>query len=618
MDGHAAADLVLTGGDVYTVDAARSWAQAVAVRGGRIVAVGTDADMRAYVGPRTEVVGLRGRMVLPGFQDAHVHAASGGLERNQCDLSGLHSRAGDLAAIRGYAGQHPEAAWITGGGWSLDQFPGGVPSKDDLDEVVPDRPVFLSNRDHHGAWANSRALALAGLDAATPDPPDGRIERDGAGAPGGMLHEGAMNLVQGVVPAPGLAEQVAGIVTGQAYLHSLGITAWQEAIVGDYAVVPDCFDAYREAERQGLLTARVTGALWWPRSADLGYLDFLAERRAVAGRGRFRATAVKIMQDGICENFTAAMLAPYLDGHGHPTAGQGAGFFDAAELTAAVTAIDAQGFSVHVHAIGDRAVREALDAVAAARAANGIGRGGGVEARRARGGGVEARSARGGGVEARSARGGGVEARSARGGGVEARSARGGGVEARRAAGRHHIAHIQVVHPDDLPRFRALGVAANCQPLWACNEPQMTELTVPFLGAERAGWQYPFGSLAASGAQLCFGSDWPVSSPNPMWELHTAVNRTAPPGYPYGGPDADEPFLPAERLTLPAALAAFTIGSAYINHDEREAGSVEPGKRADLVVLDRNLFAQPTTEIGLAQVDLTIVDGAVVHPVQGA
>jgi hypothetical protein len=553
MAGEVPADLVLTGGAVYTVDAARSWAQAVAVRGGRIVAVGTDAGMRPYVGPRTEVVGLRGRMVLPGFQDAHVHAASGGLERNQCDLSGLHSRAGYLAAIRGYADQHPEAAWITGGGWSLDQFPGGVPSKDDLDEVVPDRPVFLSNRDHHGAWVNSRALALAGLDAATPDPPDGRIERDGAGVPGGMLHEGAMNLVQGVVPAPGLAEQVAGIVTGQAYLHSLGITAWQEAIVGDYAVVPDCFGAYREAERQGLLTARVTGALWWPRSADLGYLDFLAERRAVAGRGRFRATAVKIMQDGICENFTAAMLAPYLDGHGHPTAGQGAGFFDAAELTAAVTAIDARGFSVHVHAIGDRAVREALDAVAAARAAN------------------------------------------------------------RSGTGRHHIAHIQVVHPDDLPRFRALGVAANCQPLWACNEPQMTELTVPFLGAERAGWQYPFGSLAASGAQLCFGSDWPVSSPNPMWELHTAVNRTAPPGYPYGGPDADQPFLPAERLTLPAALAAFTIGSAYINHDEREAGSVEPGKRADLVVLDRNLFAQPATEIGQAQVDLTLVDGAVVY-----
>jgi predicted amidohydrolase YtcJ len=558
MAEHAPADLVLTGGAVYTVDAARSWAQAVAVRGGRIVAVGSDAAMRPFVGPRTGVIDLRGRMVLPGFQDAHVHASGGGLERNQCDLSELHSRPDYLAAIRAYAAQRPEAAWITGGGWSMDPFPGGVPSKDDLDAAVPGRPVFLSNRDHHGAWVNSRALALAGVDAATPDPPDGRIERTAAGEPAGALHEGAMNLVQRVVPPPSLAEQVAGIVTGQRHLHALGVTAWQEAIVGDYAVVPDSFDAFREAERQGLLTARVTGALWWPRSADLGYLDFLAERRSLAGHGRFRATSVKIMQDGVCENFTAAMLAPYLDGHGHPAESDGTSFFGAEELKAAVTAIDARGFGVHVHAIGDRAVREALDAVAAARAANGATR------------------------------------------------------------GRHHIAHIQVVHPGDLPRFRALGVAANCQPLWACNEPQMTELTVPFLGPERTGWQYPFGSLAASGAQLCFGSDWPVSSANPLWEMHTAVNRTAPPGYPYGGPDSDEPFLPAERVSLPTAIAAFTIGSAYINSDEHDAGSVEAGKRADLVVLDRNLFAHPASDIGLAQVDLTLVDGAVVHARPGA
>jgi hypothetical protein len=556
MDGDA--DLVLTGGAVYTVDAARSWAQAVAVKDGRIAAVGSDAGMRPYVGARTEVVNLRGRMVLPGFQDAHVHVSGGGLERNRCDLTGVHTRPDYLAVIRDYADRNPEAEWITGGGWSMDVFPGGVPSKDDLDEVIPGRPVFLSNRDHHGAWVNSRALALAGLDAASPDPPDGRIERGAAGEPSGTLHEGAMNLIQRLVPAPGLDEQVAGILAGQQYLHSLGITAWQEAIVGDYAVVPDCFDAYREVERQGLLTARVTGALWWQRAAGLGQLDFLAERRVLAGQGRFRATSVKIMQDGICENFTAAMLAPYLDGHGHPTVGRGTSFFGPEELAEAVTAIDARDFQVHIHAIGDRAVREALDAIAAARAGNGP------------------------------------------------------------RQGRHHIAHLQVVHPDDLPRFRDLGVLANCQPLWASNEPQMTELTLPFLGPERSAWQYPFGSLARSGAQLCFGSDWPVSSPDPMWEMHTAVNRTTAPGYPFRGPDTDTPFLPGERVGLPTAIAAFTIGSAYVNHDEHDAGSVEPGKRADLVVLDRDLFAQPAAEIALAQVDLTLVDGAVVHARPGA
>src|SRR5690349_1245206 len=371
MAADGAADLVLTGGAVYTVDAARSWAQAVAVTGGRIAAVGTDADMRPYVGPRTEVVGLRGRMLLPGFQDAHVHASGGGLERGQCDLTSEHTREGYLAAIRSYADRNPGAEWISGGGWGMDVFPGGVPAKEDLDQVVPDRPEFLSNRDHHGAWVNSRALALAGVDATSPDPPDGRIERTATGEPQGTLHEGAMNLVHRVAPRATRDEQVAGILEGQRYLHSLGITAWQEAIVGEYAVVPDCFDAYREVDGRGLLTARVTGALWWRRAAGLSQLDFLAERRAVADGSRFRTTSVKIMQDGVCENFTAAMLAPYLDGHGHETDGSGTSFFDPGELKEAVTAIDAQGFQVHIHAIGDRAVREALDAIAAARGAGG-------------------------------------------------------------------------------------------------------------------------------------------------------------------------------------------------------------------------------------------------------
>jgi predicted amidohydrolase YtcJ len=573
VDTEGAADLVLTGGAVYTVDAARSWAQAVAISDGRIAAVGRDADMRPYVGPHTEVVNLRGRMLLPGFQDAHVHASGGGLERSQCDLTGEHTRQGYLAAIRSYADRTPGAAWITGGGWGMDVFPGGVPSKDDLDAVVPDRPVFLSNRDHHGAWVNSRALELARVDAATPDPPDGRIERTPAGEPQGTLHEGAMNLVRRVVPAVTLEEQMAGILEGQRYLHSLGITAWQEAIVGEYAVVPDCFEAYREVDGRGVLTARVTGALWWRRSVGLSQLDFLTERRSIAdvsrfratgvkirsvpGGPRFRATSVKIMQDGVCENFTAAMLAPYLDGHGHETEGRGTSFFDPEELKEAVTAIDARGFQVHIHAIGDRAVREALDAIAAARDVNGPSR------------------------------------------------------------GRHHIAHLQVIHPEDVPRFRDLSVVANCQPLWASNEPQMTELTLPFLGPERSAWQYPFGSLARSGAQLCFGSDWPVSSPNPMWEMHTAVNRTTAPDYPFRGPDTDTPFLPGERIGLPAAIAAFTIGSAYVNHDERDAGSIEAGKRADLVVLDRNLFTQPSAEIAHAEVDLTLVDGTVVHTRSG-
>jgi predicted amidohydrolase YtcJ len=548
------ADLLLRGGAVYTVDAARSWAQAVAVRDGLIVAVGTDEQAGRFAGPRTQVIDLGGRMVLPGFIDAHVHASAAGLERLRCDLSEAHGLPDYLAIAGQYALANPAADWITGGGWSIDVFPGGVASRHDLDQAVPDRPVFLSNRDHHAAWVNSRALELAGVTASTPDPADGRIEREPDGKPSGTLQEGAMGLVERVVPRPALEEQVAGISEGQRYLHALGITGWQEAIVGDYAVVPDCFDAYLEADRRALLTGRVNGALWWQRGQGIGQLEGLADRRERAGAAnRFRADSVKIMQDGVCENFTASMLTPYLDRHGHPTDSRGASFFEAEVLKEAVTAIDARGFQVHFHAIGDRAIREVLDAVAAARTANGPG------------------------------------------------------------DGRHHISHIQVVHPEDLARFRALGVLANCQPLWACEEPQMTELTLPFIGPERASWQYPFGSLLRSGAQLCFGSDWPVSSPNPLWELHTAVNRTVVPGYPYAAPGAGKAFLPDERIGLHDAIAAFTMGSAYVNHADHIAGSVETGKDADLVVLDRDLFAHPVQEIALAQVDLTFAGGQLVY-----
>ncbi len=548
------ADLVLRGGAVYAVDAARSWAQAVAVRDGAIIAVGTNAQIGGLTGAGTQVIDLAGRMLLPGFVDAHVHASAAGLERLRCDLSEAHGLDDYLTVVRRYAQASPGAEWITGGGWSIGVFPGGAPSRRDLDRVAPDRPVFLSNRDHHGAWVNSRALELAGVTAGTPDPADGRIEREPDGTPSGTLQEGAMGLVERVIPRPGVEEQVAGITEAQRYLHALGITGWQEAIVGDYAVVPDCFDAYLEADRRGLLTARVVGALWWQRGLGAGQLDGLTERRERAGSaGRFRATSVKIMQDGVCENFTASMLTPYLDGHGHETTSCGSSFFGADELKESVTVLDARGFQVHFHAIGDKAVREALDAVAAARAANGAG------------------------------------------------------------DGRHHISHLQVVHPQDLPRFRELGVLANCQPLWACEEPQMTELTLPFLGPERSSWQYPFGSLLRSGAQLCFGSDWPVSSPNPLWELHTAVNRTVAPGYPYAGPGAGNVFLPGERISLHDAVAAFTIGSAYVNHADDVSGSIEAGKSADLVVLDRNIFAHPVEEVALANIDMTFSGGQMVH-----
>ena len=553
------ADLVFVGGAGYTMDAARRWVRAVAVRGERIVAVatGSDRELRDLVGPRTEVVDLKGGMLLPGFQDAHVHPVSGGYEQLRCDLTEEQSLAGYLRVIGEYAASHPEATWIVGGGWSMDVFPGGTPGRQELDAVVADRPVFLFNRDHHGAWVNSRALALAGIDRHTPDPPHGRIEREADGEPQGTLHEAAMELVGELAPKPTRADLEAALRRAQAYLHSLGITAWQDAAVGDSLSGEDTLPVYRQAEDRGELTARVVGSLWWERERDEAQLAELLERRATTRPdGRMRASTVKIMQDGVCEDFTAAMLEPYLDARGTATGNRGMSFIDPEALKRYTTLLDREGFQVHFHALGDRAVRECLDAVEAARRANGPN------------------------------------------------------------DHRHHLAHLQVVHPDDLPRFRALGAVANAQPLWARNEPQMTELTIPFLGPARAARQYPFRSLLRHGATLAFGSDWPVSSPDPLAGIHTAVNRTPLPGEADAGDGhrwSPEPFLPEERLDLPAALFGYTMGAAFVNHLERDTGSIEVGKLADLVVLDRNLFELPPEELGTAKVLATWVDGRKVY-----
>ena len=548
------ADLVFHGGPVFTADTVRSRAHAVAVSGGRIVAVGGD-EVRDLIGPRTEVVDLGGRLLVPGFQDAHVHPVWGGLDMLRCDLAEYGDAPQYLDAIGRYVAAHPDDEWILGGGWQMSAFPGGTPRAEALDAVTGDRPAFFPNRDGHGAWVNSAALRAAGIDRDTPDPADGRIERNPDGTPSGTLHEGAMALVNRLLPEEPLERMTEALLVGQRYLHSFGITAWQDAIVGPYGDAGDPGPAYLRAAAEGTLTARVVGALWWDRSAGLEQIPILQERRERYRGGRFAATSIKIMQDGVAENFTASMLEPYGDGHGHPTDNSGISFVDPEILSRAVPILDADGFQVHFHAIGDRAVRECLDAVARAAEKNG------------------------------------------------------------RRDNRHHIAHIQVVHPDDIPRFRELGVAANMQSLWATYEPQMVDLTLPFLGEPRSAWQYPFGDLLRSGAVLAAGSDWSVSAPDPMAAIHTAVNRKAAPGHEEGEYDA---FLPEQAIDLATSLAAYTAGSAWVNHLEADTGTIEVGKFADLALLDRDPFAGPADLIGATRVLQTFVEGERVYAADDA
>jgi predicted amidohydrolase YtcJ len=550
------ADLVLVGGKIRTPAHPSGFVQAAAIASGVVGALGNDDEIREHIGPRTRVINLRGRLATPAFGDAHVHPVQGGLESLRCNLVSMRTRQEYLGKIAAYSDTLPRDAWVLGGGWSMTSFPGGNPAAADLDTVTGERPAFLPNRDHHSAWVNTAALTLAGITERTPDPADGRIERDHEGRPTGALHEGAMRLVGDHVPVPSPTELTTGLLAAQRHLHSLGITSIQDACVGTAGElgVPDSFGTYLRAAADQLLTLRVNGALWWDRFRGLGQLEDLRSRReAATGAGNFRATSVKLMLDGVCETFTAAMGAPYLDGHGHPTDHAGSLFIDPDELREATAQLSGLGFQMHFHAIGDLAVTTALDTLAALPAEQ-------------------------------------------------------------RTAGRHHLAHLQFISPPDLDRFASLSVVANFQPLWACEDDQNEDLTVPFVGPERAAWQYRIGAVLSRGARVAFGSDWPVSSADPLQEMHVAVNRvlSARLGEP-GTKETTTPLLPGEAITVDAAVGAFTSGVAYVNHEDDVAGTLAPGMRADLAVLDQDLYAIAPAEIGDTSVALTIAGGRVVH-----
>ena len=532
------ADLVLVG-DVYTVDAARRWARAVAIEGDLIVVVGTEDEVRDRVGAAEEVI--RGACIVPGIQDGHVHAAFAGRILRNVNLDDLASGDGYLERLASFARSHPDLPWIVGGGWYNPVFQAtDGPRAADLDAVIPDRPVFLMNADTHAAWVNTRALEVGAIGPSTPDPWDGYYVRDADGTPTGCLQEGApYSFWSDVVPPDSVEDWIGAVREAQARLHSLGVTGWQEAWVE-----PDLLRAYRSLDDAGGLRARIVTALWWDRHRGIEQIDGFVDQRGWGSAGNVHASTVKIMLDGCPETSTASMLAAF-EGRFGQEHGRGIQFIDAGQLNEAVTRLDALGFQVHQHALGDRAVRSALDALETARRANGV---------------------------------------------IDLR---------------HHIAHFQLPDPQDVGRVRAVGAVATMQPFWAQPDPLIETMTRPRVG-NRADRLYPIGDLRRTGAVLAFGSDWPVSTPDPFLQMEVAVTRRAP-----GSLDGPV-LLAAQRIELKAALAAFTRGSAFVNHDD-DAGSVEPGMRADLAVLDRNPFDGPANEIATTCVTMTLAAGRVVY-----
>lgn len=508
----------------------------------RIASVARMEDVENFSG---EVLDADGRSVLPGFTDAHVHLVESGVELARCDLSRSLSRDDARDIIGRYCADHPDEEWIVGRGWSLDHFQDRSQMSRELDALVGGRPAYLSNKDGHSAWVNSKALELAGIHGGSVDPVGGRIERDPQGEPNGLLHESAMLLVSDLVPPLSDEARIAGLLAGQAHFFSLGITGWQEAIIGDFVPTTDVARTYQSVISSGGLHGQVTGNLWLPRTAPADALEaMVAMRSAFEGSPRFRASGVKVMYDGVCETLTGAVSEPYIDSSDEPNLG--ITFFEPSQLAPVIEAVHSAGFDIHAHVIGDRASDEMLSMIEDALS------------------------------------------------------------KMPRSDHRHQLAHLQLLNPALIERIARARVIANVQPYWAQADAQMTEMTLPFLAPALHTYQYALASLERAGVPLAFGSDWPVTTPNPFDWVHVAVNRSYP-------GESHEPFIPSEALSRESALRAATKGSAFAARQEDSRGEIKRSHYGDLAVLDVNLEDVRDSELCQASVAATIVRGDVVY-----
>ncbi len=533
------ADLILTNGAIYTMDMAQSWAEAIVITAGKIVYVGDNSGAKKFKNKETQVMDLEGQMVLPGFHDSHIHLVFGGIGLGQCDLNGLRTREDIFQTIKDYAAANPDNEWIVGSGWGLFLFEDGNPTKEQLDQLVADRPAYFVAFDGHSAWANSRALEIAGITKDTPSPKEGRIERNPkTGEPSGTLRESAMEMVGKHLPELSPEDYQEGLKNALKIANGYGITSILEASA-DKRIL----DTYAELDLRNELTLRILASIFVDPQKGTDQIPDIIEKRDIYNGQHLKATTAKIFADGVIESHTATLIEPYLDRPGY----HGIPNVEPELLNQLASELDRAGFQIHIHAIGDWAIRMSLDALELAQQANGV------------------------------------------------RDAR------------HHLAHLELINPQDIPRFKQLGVVANFQPLWAYPDEYITELTVPFLGSERSRWLYPIASVVETGATIVGGSDWPVSSMNPLDAIQVAITRRALDG------GTGPAWIPDEVIDLPTILEAYTINGAYVCQQEKITGSLEVGKAADLIVLDQNLFEIPKSDIHKTKVLLTLLEGKEVY-----
>lgn len=545
--GSQAADVIITNARIYTVNPQQKWAEAIAIRGGKIVGVGDVAKIEAYRGNATKVIDVGGRLVLPGFTDSHIHFMDGSLSLQRVKLDDAKTIEEIQSRVKEYATAHLDKLWILGRGWNYTVFAPGLPDKKYLYQIVTDRPVYLEGFDGHTWWANSKALQLAGITRETPNPAGGTIVRDPktGEATGTIKEDAADDVIERVIPPAPREEKLQALRAGLKEANRAGLVRVHSA-GGVGIAISDLgnADLYDELRRRGELTVRMYMAYrLQPPALAPEQLREIEEAHRRYHDEWISAGAVKFFLDGVVESHTAAMLEPYSDDPGQ----SGSLLWDPASYKQAVVELDKHGIQIFTHAIGDRAVRLALDAYENAAAVN------------------------------------------------------------HTKDARPRIEHIETISAQDIERFGKLGVIASMQPLHSYPDEDVFGLWSRNIGPERASRPWVWRSIQQKGGALAFGSDWPIVTLSPWPGVQTAVTRQTAEGEPVGG------FVPQQRLSLEDTIRAYTLGAAFAGRREKTEGSLEPGKLADLIVLDRDLFKIEPSDIDKTQVMLTMVGGKVVY-----
>lgn len=541
MGSKSAPDLVIVNADIRSMDPLRPRARAIAITDGRVLALGDDAEMRALGNGRTRVIDAGGRLMLPGFQDTHIHLQDSGTGFcTSVNLEQARTVAELQRLVRDFAASRPDDPWVRGVGWYSGIFGEHNLDRQVLDAAVPGRPVYIYASDGHNAAVNSLGCDLVGLRKGTQDPPNGHFVLDDTGAPTGLLYEDAVDWVRSRMPKRVDADYANGVRHGQALCNRHGITGVLDAMVAERHM-----RVYKALDEAGELSVRVCAtAKVFPEEKTADAVARLQALRRDYRTPMVEMHSAKFFLDGVLENRSATMLADYSDA----AAGNAPLMFDRDHLEELFVAFDAARFQIHIHVIGDGATRAAFDCLEAARKANGAW------------------------------------------------------------PSLHQLAHVQMIDPADIPRFRELGAVANIQPLWARNEPSVTDVAMPLVGEARGRWMYPWRSIIAAGAPYAVSSDWGVSTLNPFPIMQTAVTRQPPER------SRDHPvFQPQERISVEDVVRGYTVNAAAAAWRAEETGSLMPGKRADLILLDRDIFAIDPYEIAGTEVELTLLGGREVH-----